>query len=158
MNFMVERRMDKFVFSSNLLFPYQIELHSSLEGENKISTSLVIWVIELNNNRRGRLCKLHRNKKCSLSSFSKVHLHKGEVQLKLRRNLYSLRSLNSTLRRVSNMRPYLSWIPYVCSFCGLIVLKISDLNLSVFVDWRIVSSRLFQWSAQYGKKSFCTVE
>ena len=158
MNFIVERRIDAFSRTSNLLSPYKRRLHRSIEGENKISTLLVIWVMELNNTKRGRLYKLHRNKKCSLSSFSMLHLHKGEMQLKLRLNRYSLRSLNSTLRRVSSISPYLSWIPYVCFFCGLIVFKISDLNLSIFGDWRVVSCRSFQRSAHYGKKSFCIVE
>ncbi len=87
--------MDLFWSSSNLLSPYNKRLHNSLEGENKISTSLVILEIELNNVKRLRLYSWHRNRKCSLSSFSILHLHEGELQFKLRRNRYSLRSLNS---------------------------------------------------------------
>ena len=154
MNFMVDRRMAAFFSTLNFLSPYKRRLANSLGGENNISTSLVIWTVELNSTMRGRLCKSYRNKKCSLSSFSIVHLHNGEVQLKFRRKRYSLRSLNSTRRRVSNVMPYLSLIPYVSFFGVLIIFRILDLNLSIFVDWRISSSKSFQWSAQNGKKEF----
>ena len=148
---MVDRRMAAFFSTSNLLSPYKRRLANSLWGENKISTSLVIWVMELYSTRRERLCKLHRNKKCSLSSFSIAHLHNGDVQLKLRRKRYSLTSLNSTLRRVSSIMPYLSLIAYVFFFGGRIFFSILDLNTSIFVDWRVSSSKSFQWSAQNGK-------
>ena len=108
--------------------------------------------------RRERLCKLHCNKKCSLSSFYMAHLHNGDVQLKLRRKRYSLRSLNSTLRRVSRIMPYLSLIAYVFFFGGLIFFSILDLKTSIFSIGGFLHPSHSNEVHRTERKCFCIVE
>ena len=94
---------------------------------------------------------LQRRRKWSVVSVFTQHLHIGSiVSLKPCLNLCSFKWLQFNLRRVSSLRPLMSWTAKTDFSLGLIKLMIVSLNLFTDTMFRISSLKAHHCLIEYG--------